>query len=150
MLGTPPIDDAPTTSPTSEVADAKISKSSVRGGITGSSGLDLIAILVSSVILLSCCINAAVILRKLRKRGLDYSRYPIPVDTADAVIQPGGKDDPVYVAKVKRHEDIICKFHFRTIHYKQIDEGSSRSLRSAGTNGSGETSCDLDCPTSPA
>lgn len=116
---------------------------------TDSTGLDWIAALASIIILLSCCINVTVILRKLQKRGLDLSRYPISVDTADAVTVVGasGKDDPVYVAKVKRHEDIICKFHFRTIPYQPVDGGSSRSF---GSNEScGEASGDLECPASP-
>mmetsp|Transcript_24984 Transcript_24984/g.61520 ORF Transcript_24984/g.61520 Transcript_24984/m.61520 type:complete len:471 (+) Transcript_24984:2123-3535(+) len=170
ISGTSPI-DAPTTSPSSNKADdsknsgtsgsndipnipnqpggAEEERVIPRTSFTGSSGLDLIALFVSLVILLSCCINVIFILRKLRKRGLDYSRYPIPVDPADALTQPGagGKDDPVYVAKVKRHEDIICKFHFRTIPYR--GEGSSRSLKSCGTIESRDTSGDLECPTSP-
>ncbi|CAJ1956851.1 unnamed protein product [Cylindrotheca closterium] len=158
--GTSPTDEAPT-SPSSK-ADPKNSGIPIQPGLeaegvmsptsfTGSSGLDLIALFVSLVILLSCCVNVVFILRKLRKRGLDYSRYPIPVDTADALTRPGaaGKDDPVYVAKVKRHENIIRQFHFRTIPFSKQAAGEASSSNSWGTNESGETSCDLECPTSP-
>lgn len=103
-----------------------------------------------------------VILRKLRRRGLEDARYgfmlandPIPVNTDDAVIEPGTKNDPVFVAKLKRHEDIITKFHFRTLPEWTMGGcghgGSSLSLRSTGSGESGGdwSNPDLECPASP-